>query len=250
MLVDSHCHLNYLDDPQAAIVRARQAGIDRLLCIGVEEATIEEVLQLASEHAHVYASVGEHPGSVSEDRSWVRENLAGDRVVAVGETGLDYHYVTQEEERARQRRSFEEQLQIAQDFDLPVIVHTRSAVADTLALINNFPAVRGVLHCFTESLQMAETAMEMGYCISISGIVTFNAADNVREVARVIPDDRLLIETDSPWLAPVPKRGNTNEPSYLVHTCEYLAALRGVDADALATLTADNFDRLFGTGSS
>jgi TatD DNase family protein len=245
VFVDSHCHLNYLEEPLAALQRAHARGVNEALCIGVERDSIEEVLDLAAEQQGVWASVGEHPASCSGDARWVADLLARPGVVAVGEMGLDYHYVEDAEQRARQRHTFAQQLEIAAQVQLPVIVHTRAAEQDTLALLADFPQVRGVLHCFTESWRMAEAALTMGYYVSISGIVTFRNADNVREVAEKVPADRLLIETDAPWLAPVPHRGKQNEPAYVVDTAAFLAQLRGETVEQLACTTRDNFFRLF-----
>lgn len=245
MYIDSHCHLNYLEDPNQALERARAAGVSGCLCIGVERGAINEVLEFAQRNDDVWASVGEHPGSCSGDASWVRDYLQGDSVVAVGEIGLDYHYVKETEQQALQRHTFAQQMDIAHTTDLPVIVHTRSAEKDTLDILRSFPGVCGVLHCYTESVDMARAAMDMGYYISISGIVTFRNADNVREVARSIPLDRLLIETDAPWLAPVPHRGKKNEPAFVADTAGFLAELLELDVAALAELTRENFFCLF-----
>ena len=245
MLVDSHCHLNYLDDPDAALERARERHISACLCIGVEEKAIDDVLGFAAAHADVWASVGEHPGSCSGDASWVAERLDAPRVVAVGEMGLDYHYETNSDKQALQRQTFEQQLEIAAAADLPVIIHTRAAEADTLALLERFPTVRGVLHCFTESWDMARHAIDLGYYISISGIVTFKNAANVRYVAERVPTERLLIETDAPWLAPVPHRGAQNEPGFVADTAAFLANLRQVTVAELAQRTSENFFTLF-----
>ncbi|MEM8768465.1 MAG: TatD family hydrolase [Pseudomonadota bacterium] len=245
MLVDSHCHLNYLEDPVARLAEARAAGVDRVLCIGVDEAHIEAVLALAAAERDVWASVGQHPEAADGPLSWIEPLLARPRVVAVGETGLDYHHVFEADARARQRESFRHQLELAERHKLPVIVHTRSAEDDTLALLREFPEVVGVLHCFTESWAMAQAALDLGYYISISGIVTFRNGENVREVARQVPADRLLVETDAPWLAPVPHRGKANAPAYVRDTAEFLAELRGVALNELAATTARNFHRLF-----
>lgn len=244
MFVDSHCHLNYLDNPLEALERARARGVSECLCIGVDQEAIADVLQFA-EQDRIWASVGEHPGSCSGDASWVQQYLQKERVVAVGEMGLDYYYVDDPEQQKLQRHTFSQQLEIAAKFKMPVIIHTRAAEQDTLSIIKDFPDVIGVLHCFTESWSLANAALELGYYVSISGIVTFKSAANVREVALQVPQNRLLIETDSPWLAPVPHRGHQNEPSYVVDTAEFLAELRGVSVEQLATTTRDNFFRLF-----
>ncbi|MEM7080586.1 MAG: TatD family hydrolase [Pseudomonadota bacterium] len=245
MLIDSHCHLNYLDDPDAALLQARTAGVEHFLCIGVSALEIEAVLAFTAQ-ADVHATVGEHPGSCSGDASWVADYLEHDKVVALGEMGLDYHYHAESKQQARQRHTFAQQMGMAQSSGLPVVIHTRDAQHDTLDILTAHPDVIGVLHCFTESWEMAATALDMGYYVSISGIVTFNNADNVREVARQVPIDRLLIETDSPWLAPVPMRGKQNQPAYVAHTAEFLARLRGIHREELVAATGANFRRLFG----
>ncbi len=245
MFVDSHCHLNYLTDPVQAWQRAQSNDVATALCIGVEESAITEVLTLARELPGVWASVGEHPGSCSGDATWVQQHLNAPRVVAVGEMGLDYHYEKDPKKQALQRHTFAQQLEIAQQHNLPVIIHTRTAQADTLALMREFPGVIGVMHCFTESWDMAKQALDMGYFVSISGIVTFKNAAQVREVASQVPADRLLIETDAPWLAPVPHRGHKNEPAWVTHTAACVADLRGVSVEELAATTRQNFFLLF-----
>jgi TatD DNase family protein len=245
VFVDSHCHLNYLEDPDAALLRARERGVAECLCIGVDQQAIEEVLQFAADNEGVWASVGEHPGSSSGDASWVDGYLKRPKVVAVGEMGLDYHYVDDPDKQAQQRKTFAQQLEIAAQHDLPVVVHTRAAETDTLDLIRQYPDVKGVLHCFTESWALASAAIELGYYVSISGIVTFKNADNVRDVALKIPSERLLIETDAPYLAPIPNRGKKNEPAFVTDTAAFLADLRGVDVQTLAQTTRDNFFSLF-----
>ncbi len=248
MLIDSHCHLNFLDDPKAAISNATAAGITGMLCIGVDEKGLDEVLAFAGGHDNIWATAGEHPGSTSASRTWLRaawEEGDNSRIVALGEMGLDYFYTEDEESRSAQRSSFEEQMDLAREWDLPVVIHTRDASADTLNILKNFPTVRGVIHCFTETQSFAEQALAMDYYVSISGIVTFNAADNVRHAQQVVPLERLLVETDSPWLAPVPHRGKQNQPAFVADTCAYLAGLRGLDADVLAAATTENFFNLF-----
>lgn len=245
MLVDSHCHLNYLEDPDARLDEARLRGISRVLCIAVDSANVEAVLALADRHPDVWATVGQHPEGAAAPVEWIEPLLTRPGVVAVGETGLDYHHVAQADARHRQRVCFEHQLALADQSGLPVVVHSRAAEADTLALLRQFPAVRGVLHCFTESWEMAEQALALGYYVSISGIVTFRNGENVREVARRVPDERLLVETDAPWLAPVPHRGKTNQPAFVRDTAEFLAELRGTDLESLARMTTRNFLTLF-----
>jgi TatD DNase family protein len=248
MLIDSHCHLNYLDDPQEAIGRAREAGVTACLCISVDEAGFSAVKSLASRHADIWATAGVHPDAAEDNLEWIEAELAHERVVAVGETGLDYLHADDASAQARQREAFALQLDLAIRHDMPVVVHTRQAEKDTLDLLQAHRGVKGVLHCFTESWSMAKEALDQGFYVSISGIVTFKNAANVRDVAAKVPADRLLIETDSPWLAPVPKRGKTNEPAYVAHTAEFLAELRQTPVETLRQETADNFIRLFGCG--
>ena len=245
MFIDSHCHLNYLQSASKALERARNCGVKGILCIGVDEAGIDEVLAIAQTHDDVWASVGMHPQSVQQEYAWIEEKLLTPGVVAVGETGLDYKTADSAEEHRMQLQAFEHQMDLAERFDLPVVIHTRDAQSDTLKMLENFPKVRGVLHCFTESWEMAERAIELGYFISISGIVTFAKAENVRAVAEKVPLDRLLIETDAPWLAPVPHRGKENEPAFVADTASFLAQLRGIYVDDLAQATSANFSRLF-----
>lgn len=247
MLVDSHCHLNYLDDPEGCLIDARARGVDRFLCIGVDRTGIDDVVNLAERHRDVWATAGQHPEAAERrDLGWISSYLDRSRVVAVGETGLDYHHEADPEKQAIQRECFDFQLELAGSHGLPVVVHTRAAEADTLALIAAHPTVQGVLHCFTESWAMAQRALDLGYYISISGIVTFRNGGNVREVAQKVPQDRLLLETDAPWLAPVPHRGRSNQPAYVVDTAKVVADLRDCSLDSLAAATTENFLTLFG----
>jgi len=250
VLVDSHCHLNYLDDPDARLAAARASGVEAFLCVGVNEGTHDAVMRIATSHRDVWASAGVHPESAGDAISldWVAGAARHDKVVGIGETGLDYFKMDGDADdvRRQQRASFAAHLAIAHDSDLPVIVHSRAAEADTVDLLRAHRGTIGVLHCFTESWALASAALDLGWYVSISGIVTFRNAENVREVAKEVPNDRLLIETDSPWLAPIPHRGKPNEPAYVTHTAAFLAALRGVELEDLAAQTTQNFSRLFG----
>lgn len=247
MLVDSHCHLNYLDDPERSLADARACGVDRFLCIGVDRKGIDGVVGLAERHPDVWATAGLHPEAAARDAlGWINDYLDRPRVVAVGETGLDYHHDADPEKQAVQRECFDFQLDLAASHGLPVVVHTRAAETDTITLMRAHPKVQGVLHCFTESWEMAQRALDLGYYISISGIVTFRNGENVREVARKVPLDRLLVETDAPWLAPVPHRGRPNQPAYVVDTAKVVADLRDCPLDSLAAATTENFLTLFG----
>jgi TatD DNase family protein len=254
MLVDSHCHLDRLDlsahqgSLDAALAAARQRGVNHFLCIGVSADNTAAVKALAERYDDVDCSVGVHPLDLNPGAEpvldWLLSELEHPRVVAIGETGLDYHY--EPEAAALQQRSFRLHLDAAKASGKPVIVHTRAARADTLALLRQAALPQaGVLHCFTEDWDMAKAALDLGFYISLSGIVTFRNADALREVARQVPADRLLVETDSPYLAPIPYRGKPNLPQYVREVAEFLADLRGVDFDVLAEQTTSNFKRLF-----
>ncbi len=254
MLVDSHCHLDRLDLTahggclDTALDAARARGVGHFLCIGVSAENAAAVKALARQHADVDCSVGVHPLDLAPGGEpaldWLLRELDEPQVVAIGETGLDYHYEPDAAEL--QQRSFRLHLDAARVCGKPVIVHTRAARADTLALLADADLPQaGVLHCFTEDWAMARAALDLGYYISLSGIVTFRNADALREVARQVPSDRLLVETDSPYLAPVPYRGKPNLPQYVHEVAAYIAELRGVSFDTLAEQTTANFKRLF-----
>jgi len=254
MLVDSHCHLDRLDlsahggSLDAALAAARARGVGHFLCIGVSADNAAAVKSLAERYADVDCSVGVHPLDIEPGSApaldWLLGELDHPRVVAIGETGLDYHY--QPEAAALQQQAFRLHLEAARISGKPVIVHTREARADTLRLLREAALPQaGVLHCFTEDWEMAKAALDLGFYISLSGIVTFRNAAALREVARQVPADRLLVETDSPYLAPVPHRGKVNLPEYVREVAEFLAELRGVAYESLAEQTTDNFRRLF-----
>ncbi len=270
MFLDSHRHLDRLklDNPEQglslAIAAARERGVQRFLCIGIGLGNLEQVVAIANTYPEVYASVGIHPSEFVEseyrssdpallaDTSGVmaklRELAQQPKVIAIGETGLDFYHEGHEDAGAQraQLQSFEAHLALAKDLQLPVVVHTRNAKQMTLDAIRTADSPStGVLHCFTEDWAMASAALDMGYYISISGIVTFKNADNVRKVAAKVPLDRLLVETDSPWLAPVPHRGKPNQPSFVVDVYHYLAELRQQPVEQLAEAVWQNFHRLF-----
>ncbi|OYT96400.1 MAG: hydrolase TatD [Pseudomonas sp. PGPPP3] len=254
MLIDSHCHLDRLDlsahggSLDAALAAARGRGVGHFLCIGISADNAAAVKALSERYADVDCTVGVHPldlqPGVAPALDWLLAELNHPHVVAIGETGLDYHY--EPEAAELQRQAFRLHLQAAQLTGKPVIVHTREARADTLALLREAALPQaGVLHCFTEDWPMAKAALDLGFYISLSGIVTFRNADELRDVARQVPADRLLIETDAPYLAPIPHRGKPNLPEYVRDVAEFLAPLRGVDVDTLAEQTTQNFQRLF-----
>lgn len=254
MLIDSHCHLDrlklddYDGDLDKAIQAARHAGVERMLCIGIDFENADAVIEIAQKYDDVFASVGIHPLEKDGVEPAVKQlvDYAGrNNVVAIGETGLDYYYSNGNVPTQQQR--FITHLEAAKECRLPVIVHTRDAREDTLNLLGEYADKEssGVLHCFTESWEMAKAAMDMNFTISISGIVTFRNADALRDVVRKMPMDRLLIETDSPYLAPVPHRGKSNEPKYLPDVAKFVASLKGVSEETLINQTAENFFKLF-----
>lgn len=254
MFVDSHCHLDRLDlaahggSLDAALDAARARGVRQFLAIAVTLDGVENLAGIARAHEDVVISAGVHPMHSSDDEpSMEAIKACAERfdAVAIGETGLDFHYDTID--RNIQRERFKRHLQAATELELPVIVHTRDAREETLQLIREHtdPAVGGVLHCFTEDIDMAREAVRLGFFISLSGIVTFRNAESIRELARRVPLDRLLIETDSPYLAPVPHRGKPNEPQWVVEVAECIARERGISIDEVAMQTTANFYRLF-----
>lgn len=251
MLVDSHCHLNF-PELIANIDAIRQSMLDHevrhALCISVTLGEFPQVLAVAEAYDNIYASVGVHPDYEDEEEASVDElvRLASHpKVVAIGETGLDYFRLTGDLEWQRER--FRKHIRAAIKADKPLIIHTRSAAEDTIRIIReeNAQRVGGVMHCFTESLAVAKQAIELGFYISFSGIVTFKNALELKEVARQVPLDRILVETDSPYLAPVPFRGKTNQPAYVKYVAEEVARLRNIPFEVLAQATTDNFFNLF-----
>jgi TatD DNase family protein len=252
MYVDSHCHLDFpelvgrLDQILASM---REASVGHALCVCVELDKFDDVLAVANRAANLYASVGVHPDyenlvEPSVDRLVALARLHP-KVVAIGETGLDYYRLTGDLEWQRER--FRIHIRAAHEAGLPLIIHTRSASADTLRIMAEEGAASagGVMHCFTESWEVAQAALELGFYISFSGIVTFKNARQLQEVALRVPLERMLIETDSPYLAPTPFRGKTNEPAYVRHVGEFVAHLRGVSPEEIARHTTDNFFKLF-----
>jgi len=252
MFIDSHCHLDFpqlADDLDGVLARMAAAQVTHALCVSVNLSGYPAIRALAQAHPNLYASVGVHPDQPEDDATTVDDLLreaAHPRVVAIGETGLDYFRL--ESDAPWQRERFRRHVRAARACDKPLIVHTRAATEDTLAILREEGAaqVGGVMHCFTESLAFAQAAIDLGFFISFSGIVTFRNAADLREVARTIPLERMLIETDSPYLAPVPHRGRTNEPAHVVHVAACIAGLREVPVETIAAATSANFHRLFG----
>ncbi|CAI09204.1 Mg-dependent DNase [Aromatoleum aromaticum EbN1] len=251
MFVDSHCHLDFPDlaareDAVLATMAANRVG--HALCVSVKLEDFPRVLALAERHANLFASVGVHPDNDDvEEPDEARLGTLADhpKVVAIGETGLDYHW--QKDAPEWQRARFRTHIRAARACSKPLIVHTRSAAADTLRLMREEDAAGagGVMHCFTETREVAEAALDLGFYISFSGIVTFRNATELKAVAQYVPLDRLLIETDAPYLAPVPHRGKTNEPAWVVHVAEEIARLRNEPLERIAVATTENFFRLF-----
>lgn len=251
MFVDSHCHLDRLEQGetplQDTLEFARRRGVEHFLCVSVSVKEFDSMADKVSAFSDVSVSCGVHPLHQEDACSYqeLLQKASRPEVVAIGETGLDYFYSA--DTREVQKQSFVDHIKVANALNKPLIIHTRDAREDTIALLEEHraPGTNGVLHCFTESLEMAEAAMAMDFYISISGIVTFNSAKALREVVKAVPLERLLIETDSPWLAPVPHRGKSNQPGYVVEVAEFIAELKGVSVEELAAATTANFYRLF-----
>jgi TatD DNase family protein len=252
MLVDSHCHLDYPDlapDLAGVLARAANAGVGAMVTIGTRLREFPRVRAIAEQHAQVFCSVGIHPHEAANENADVAilvEHARHPRVVGIGETGLDYFY--DKSPRPQQQANFRAHIVAARETGLPLIVHTRDAEEDTAAILKEGAGqggLTGVLHCFTSSRWLAEQAIQLGFYVSISGIVTFRNAEALRDTVRALPLDRLLVETDSPFLAPVPVRGRPCEPAYVAHTAAKVAELKGVTAADLAAATTANFRTLF-----
>ncbi|MCX7604849.1 MAG: TatD family hydrolase [Bryobacteraceae bacterium] len=251
--IDTHCHLDsraFDADREAVIERARAAGVARMVAIGTGDGPpdLEAGIRLAERYPFIDATIGVHPHDASKatEETWAElaSLTAHPKVAAWGEIGLDYHYNFSPPEV--QRAVFVRQMEMAREARLPIIIHTREAWEDTVELVRRHwdPQLGGVFHCFSGGPREAEQALELGFFVSFSGIVTFPKASGVQEAARLVPDDRLLIETDAPYLAPVPHRGKRNEPAYVVETARFVASLRGVEAGEIARLATENWSRL------
>lgn len=249
--VDSHCHLNF---PELAgniidvLAQMRRNDVVGALCVSVDLADFPQIRALAEQHPNIYVSVGVHPdyeGVEEPDANQLIELAQHPEVIAIGETGLDYFRL--KGDLGWQRTRFRNHIRAARKCGKPLIVHTREAAADTLRIMTeeNAAGVGGVMHCFTESWEVAEAALEMGFYISFSGIVTFKNAKQLKDVARRVPMERILIETDAPYLAPEPHRGKLNQPAYVKHVAEEIALLRGIGVDEVGRRTTENFERLF-----
>ncbi|MEW5786714.1 MAG: TatD family hydrolase [Pseudomonadota bacterium] len=252
MFIDSHCHIDFPDFSEGVaplLARMAQAEVSHALCVAVNLENLPRVLALAAAHDNLFASVGVHPDHDEGREPGVADLLelaSRPKVVAIGETGLDY-YRMKREEVDWQRTRFRTHIRAARQARMPLIIHTRNAAEDTLAIMAEEEAAQagGVMHCFTESWEVAQAAMDMGFYISFSGIVSFKSATDLKEVARRVPLERMLIETDAPYLAPVPHRGRRNEPAFVRHVAEEIASLRGIPLEEVARITTENFFRLF-----
>jgi TatD DNase family protein len=253
MLVDSHCHLDFPEfaaDLDGVVARAADAGVRTCVSIGTTMAKFPGVRAVAERFDNVWCSVGVHPHEAKDELldgpEWLIEQTKHPKVVGIGESGLDYYY--NRSPRAPQEANFRAHIAAARETGLPLIVHTRDADPETVEILRDemgkgaFP---GLIHCFTGSRMLAEAAVEIGFSISVSGIATFKNSQGLRDIIKDVPLDRLLVETDAPFLAPVPLRGKTNEPSFVTHTAAMLAGLKGVELEMLADATTDNFFRLF-----
>ena len=253
MLVDSHCHLNFpaLQNQISTILdNANNADVQHLLTVCTKLNEFNDILKLTQDHPNISCSVGIHPNDAKtfskQDINYINDAVKNDKVVAIGETGLDYYY--ENSDREKQKESFEAHINIAQKSKLPIIIHTRDAEEDTQKILSEQMQKQefsGVMHCFTSSYELAKVSLDLGMYISISGIVTFKNAEDLRQTVKKIPLDRLLIETDSPYLAPVPKRGKTNEPAYVKYVAEFLANYLGKNYEEFSSITTNNFYRLF-----
>jgi len=252
MFIDSHCHLNLLAEEEgglnAVLEQAKQNKVDHIVCIAIDKASCDDVLALTEHYDNLSASVGIHPNVDQAEAFTVDELIAiaqPEKVIAIGETGLDYF--RSEGDLAWQRDRFRVHIDAAKQLKKPLVIHTREAREDTMTILEQEHAEQagGIIHCFTEDWATAKRALDLGFYISLSGIVTFKNAKELQEVAKKLPIDRILIETDAPYLAPVPHRGKTNKPAYVKHVAEFLAELRQTTVANIATQTSDNFYRLF-----
>ncbi|MFZ2197225.1 MAG: TatD family hydrolase, partial [Thermodesulfovibrionales bacterium] len=253
-IIDTHCHLDmkqFDPDRKEVIERARAAGIEAMITVGSDLKGTVSAMKLSSQYDFIYASIGIHPHDAKDFNDDIYRQLKewtnATRVVAIGETGLDYHY--DHSPRQVQRDVFEKHLRLAEETGLPVIIHSREAQKDTIEILRKSGINRGVLHCFSGDMEMAEQVMSMGFYISVAGPVTFKKTRELKEIAGGIPDDYLLVETDAPYLSPEPFRGRRNEPAFIIETLKQIADLRKVSLEDMARITSLNAKRLFGIGT-
>ena len=251
-IIETHCHLDYLEDEQLeeTLAQAAEVGIERIITIAVSPDNLEKVTALASNHDQVWGTQGIHPHDAelynSDVEAMIRENAGQEKILAIGEIGLDYHY--DHADRKAQRDVFERQLQIAVDLDMPVVIHTREAEEDTAAILKSFSNTlpkKGVIHSFTSKMELAEYCLSEGFTLGFNGIITFNKADNVREVAAAAPLESILLETDAPYLTPVPYRGRVNAPKYLPFVAEKIAEVKGIEVEVLLNQAYQNSLKVF-----
>lgn len=248
-IIDSHCHLNFeglKERLPEVLSNMEENGVGQALAISVSRQSFAEVSAIAEVYEHIYCTIGVHPDSKEAEEFSITEMVAAaasPKVVGIGETGLDYYWC--KGDLSWQHKRFADHIEAANQTGLPVIVHTRDAAADTLSILKECRVNSGVIHCFSEDVGFARAAMDLGLYISFSGIVTFKNAPLVQEAAKYVPDDRILVETDAPFLAPVPKRGRQNEPAFVRHTAEHIAKLRNQTLEQVAAYTTENFYRLF-----
>ncbi len=252
-IVDSHCHLDFdslSNDLPGVLARAADPGVHLMVTIGTRVANFDKIRAIAEANEQVYCTVGTHPHNAAEEPHVTADMLIDlsqhPKVVGIGEAGLDYHY--DNSPRDMQAASFRVHIEAARQTGLPLVIHSRSAEDDTAAILEDEigkGAFTPLLHCFSSKIELAERGLKIGAYVSFSGILTFNSATEIRDAAAIVPEDRLLVETDAPYLAPVPHRGRPNEPAYTAHTLKRLAEVKGVTADRMAKATSDNFFRLF-----
>lgn len=257
MLIDSHCHLDFPDFEEdgleSVVARAAESGVGQMVTICTRIEKFPQIRDIAAKFDNIFCTVGTHPHNAGEeaeagyDAGAIAALAEGfDKIVGIGETGLDYYY--DHAPRARQQDGFRNHLKACVQTGLPVIVHSRDADDDTAAILKEEYAdgkLTGVMHCFSSSAALAQAALDLGFYISVSGIITFGKADDLRDIIKTVPLDRLLVETDSPYLAPVPLRGKRNEPAFVAHTAAKLAEIKGVSAEEIGKITTENFYRLF-----
>lgn len=255
MIVDSHCHLNILPEDKVGnvdevIAKAKELGVERILCVAINPEQWQEVIDLADKYDCVYAAIGVHPCEEKTvlvlDEELIKA-ASHPKVIAIGEVGLDYFHFEGEEDMTWQHDRFKQHIRIAKQLDKPLIIHTRNSTPDCLSILKQEGAqdVGGIMHCFVEDLATAEQAIEIGFYISFSGIVTFKNAKELKTVAAALPLDKILVETDSPYLAPMPFRGKTNQPGYTRYVVQEIADLKSLPFDTVADATTANFNRLF-----
>ncbi len=252
-IVDSHCHLDRIDlsafggSVERMLVHAKELSVTQFLCVCIDLEHFDEVFSLAKKHPQIYASIGVHPCELDGKDPSVEELLTlakHDKIIAIGETGLDYFHV-EKDTADWQRDRFRRHIKASNQSGKPMIIHTRNAKKDTIAIMQAEKAERGVMHCFSEDWETAKAALDLGFYISFSGIITFKNAQDLREVAKKVSSDRLLVETDSPYLTPAPCRGEPNSPAYSYYVAEKLAEIRGVSINDIASTTTNNFEQLF-----